>query len=104
MRGLFVAIIVCALTASVAAEALPAQQQAKDAASDANRVVVMSDNSSTVRVADPNELIGVNGRVMRIADYLAALFSNTVLVQHLRNLEKQTPANSPQAVPPQKTH
>ncbi len=50
-----------------------------------NDVVSISDESSTVRVADPNELIGINGRVMRVSEFMAFLSANTSLAQHLRS-------------------
>src|ERR1039457_4281266 len=66
--------------------------------------VAVSEKSTTVRIADPNELVNVNGRVMRVADYVAVLSSSTLWGQHLRIPEKQTPSDSPQAPPAEKTH
>lgn len=67
-------------------------------------VVVVSDESSTVRIANPNELIGVNGRVMRVSEFIALLSADTSLVQRLRSLEKQKSSDSPQVAPRAKTH
>jgi len=66
--------------------------------------VVVSDVTSTVRVADPNELIAVNGHVMRVAEFMAFLSANTSLAQRLRNLENQNSSGSPQAAPKSRTH
>jgi len=66
--------------------------------------VVLSDKTTTVRVADPNELIGINGHVMRVAEFMAFLSANTSLAQHLRNLEKQNSSDSPQAAPKSQKH
>ena len=67
-------------------------------------VVVMSDETSTVRIANPNELIGVNGHVMRVAEFMALLSADTSLVQRPRILEKQNSSSSPQVAPLSKIH
>jgi hypothetical protein len=51
-------------------------------------VVVFSGVATTARVADPNERVVFNGRVMRMADFVAAVSSSSGAVQHLRTPEK----------------
>src|ERR1700675_1488144 len=46
-------------------------------------VIVLSDETSTVRIANPDELIGVNGHVMRVAEFMFLLSTNTSLIQRL---------------------
>jgi hypothetical protein len=82
--------------------ALPASQVATTAITvkiPEAQTVVLSDNTSTVRIAEPNELIGVNGHIIRVADFMASLSSDSALVQHLHNLEKQNSSSSPQTPP-----
>lgn len=69
MRTVWLGFLIVSLAGTAIAQPSD-RQQIPESVTLPNHVVVMSDNSSTVRVADPNELIGVNGRVMRIADYL----------------------------------
>lgn len=59
-------------------------------------VIVLSGVATTARIADPEERVVFNGRVMRMADYVAAVSSSTEAVQHLhtqemRNREKDQP-------------
>jgi hypothetical protein len=70
----------------------------------ATAAVVLSDESSTVRVAEPNELIGINGHVMRVDEFMVFLSANTGLVQRLRNLEMKNSSDSPLIEPLPKTH
>jgi len=58
--------------------------------------IVLSSESSTVRVADPNETVAINGRILRVADVVAVLSSDNLSGLHPRSQEKQTPASSPQ--------
>ncbi len=51
-------------------------------------VVVFSGVATTARVADPNERVVFNGRVMRMADFVAAVSSSSGAVQQLRTPEK----------------
>jgi hypothetical protein len=53
-----------------------------------SETVVLSGIATTARIADPNERVFFSGRVMRMADYVAAVSSSTEAIQHLRNLEK----------------
>jgi hypothetical protein len=63
------------------------------------QTVVLSDNTSTVRIAEPNELIGINGHIIKVSDFMASLSSDSALVQHLHILEKQNSSDSPQTPP-----
>jgi hypothetical protein len=76
---------------------LPDQQAAKA------KVVILSDETSTVRVANPDELIGVNGHVMRVSEFMALLSANISLAQHPRTLEKQNSSDSQRVAPQPKT-
>lgn len=69
-----------------------------------DKVIVVSEKTSTARIAAPNELIGVNGHVMRVDEFMAFLSASTSLVQRLHNLEKQNSSDSPQVVPESKMH
>jgi hypothetical protein len=71
---------------------------------DNKAVVFMSDETSTVRIANPNELIGINGRVVRVDEFMAFLSANIALVQHPHIPEKQNSSSSPQVAPQSKTH
>jgi hypothetical protein len=68
-------------------------------------IVVTSATASTIRIADMNETVVVNGRLVRVADLLAALASlDSAEGRRLRNQEKQnheTPA--PNVPPPKKS-
>lgn len=64
--------------------------------------VVLSSESTTVRVADPNETVAINGRVMKVADLMAVLSSDNLLEQRLHNQANQIPAGSQQVPQPQK--
>jgi hypothetical protein len=50
-------------------------------------VVVSSGVATTGRVADPNERIVLNGYVVRMADFVAQVSSNTEAVQRLHTPE-----------------
>jgi hypothetical protein len=63
--------------------------------------VVLSGIATTARVADPNELVVFSGRVMRMADFVAAVSSSNEAVQHLRTPEKRNHEKD-QQVPPSK--
>lgn len=99
---------ICALTAlfviafSVCSQAQSSQPLPQQPPKD--KVVILSDETSTVRVANPDELIGVNGHVMRVSEFMALLSANISLVQHPRILEKQNSSDSPQVAPQSKTH
>jgi hypothetical protein len=49
--------------------------------------VVLSGTATTARIADPNEPILFSGRVMRMADFVAAFSSNNAAAQHPRTPE-----------------
>ena len=66
--------------------------------------IVLSSESTTVRVADPNETVGVNGRVMRVADLVAVLSADNVLEQRLHNQGNQIPSTSQPTPPLEKKH
>jgi hypothetical protein len=100
--------VYCALTlvlatvfsvSSHAQASLPPAQQPSNA-----KTVILSDQTSTVRVANPDELIGVNGHVMRVSEFMELLSANISLAQHPRTLEKQNSSDSPRVVPQSKTH
>lgn len=90
--------------ALVLAHPLSAQIAQKPQNTSENGKVVLSDKTSTARVADPNELIGVNGHVLRVKEFMALLSADTSLVQRLHNLEMQNSSDSPQVGPVSKTH
>jgi len=54
-----------------------------------NDTVVMSGVATTARIADPNEQVVFNGRVMRMADFVAAVSSSTEAVPRPHNPEKR---------------
>lgn len=66
-----------------------------------NDVVVLTGVATTARIADPNEPVVFNGRVMRMADFVAAVSSSNGAVQRLHNPEKQNHEKD-QPVPPSK--
>lgn len=62
----------------------------------ASDTVVLSGTATTARIADPNEPVLFSGRVMRMADFVAAVSSNNAAAQHprtpeMRNREKDQP-------------
>ncbi|SRR6266849_4780438 len=66
-------------------------------------IVVTSATSSTIRVADMNETVVVSGRLVRVADLLAALASlDSAGGRRLRNQEKQIHETPVPNVPPSK--
>lgn len=97
-------LVIVSLLAFSASSSAQSSQSAPAKPPQNKNVVVVSDETSTVRIANPNELIGVNGHVMRVAEFMALLSANTSLVQHLRILEKQKSSDSPQVAPQSKTH
>jgi len=65
--------------------------------------VVLSGTARTARIADPNEPVLFSGRVMRMADFVAAVSSSSATgqnlhIQEMRNREKDQP--TPQLSPP----
>jgi hypothetical protein len=73
----------------------PAQQQA-------TKIVSVSAKTTTARIAAPDELVTVNGKVMKVADVVAVLSSSTLLEQRLRIPEKQNSSDVPQNPPQSK--
>jgi hypothetical protein len=67
-------------------------------------VVSVSAKTTTARVAAPDELVNVNGKVMRVAEVVAILSSSTLSEPHPRNLEKQNSSGAPQSRPESQTH
>jgi hypothetical protein len=51
--------------------------------------IVLSGVASTARIADPNERVVFNGRVMRMEDFVAAVSSSSAVAQHPRSPEKR---------------
>jgi len=74
----------------------PTAAQEKEAKPD---TVVLSGVATTARVADPNERVVFSGRVMRMADFVAAVSSSIEEVQRLRNLEKRSRETAPPTPP-----
>jgi len=68
----------------------PAQntQQTNSGTAGITSTIVLSGVASTARIADPNERVVFNGRVMRMEDFVAAVSSSSAVVQHPRNPEK----------------
>lgn len=64
-------------------------------------VVVLSGIAKTARIADPNERVVFSGRVMRMADYVAAVSSSSEAAQRLHIPEKHNPEKD-QPTPPSK--
>ena len=76
----------------------PATQKSADKGTD---VVVFSGVATTARIADPNERVVFNGRVMRMADFVAAVSSSSGAIQNLRIPEKHN-RETVQPTPPSK--
>ncbi|HEV2352123.1 MAG TPA: hypothetical protein VG028_20005 [Terriglobia bacterium] len=51
-------------------------------------IVVLSGVATTARIADPEERVVFSGRVMRMADFVAAVSSSNEAVRRLHNQEK----------------
>jgi hypothetical protein len=64
-------------------------------------VVVFSGVATTARIADPNERVVFNGRVMRMADFVAAVSSSTEAARRLHNQEKHSHETDQPAPPSQ---
>lgn len=63
--------------------------------------VVMSGVATSARIADPNERVVFSGRVMRMADFVAAVSSSTVEVPRPHSPEKQNREKVPPVPPSQ---
>jgi hypothetical protein len=79
----------------------PTPQKPAPAPENNEERVVLSGIATTAHIADPNERVVFNGRVMKMADYVAAVSSSSEAVQRLRNLEKQN-REKDQPTPPSK--
>jgi hypothetical protein len=63
--------------------------------------VVLSGTATTARIADPNEPVLFSGRVMRMADFVAAVSSSNAAGQRPRSPEKRN-REKDQLAPPSK--
>ena len=63
--------------------------------------IVFSGVATTAHVADPNEQVVFSGRVMRMADFVAAVSSNSGAVQRLHTPEKRNRETDQPTQPPQ---
>jgi len=106
--ALSVLLVPAAVTCQDRESKLPPADKDKQAAKEAKGtapetenpgVVVLSGVAKTARIAGPNERVVLNGRVMRMADYVAAVSSSTEALQRLRTQEKHNPEKDP-PVPP----
>jgi len=61
--------------------------------------IVLSGTASTARIADPNEPVVFTGRVMRMADYVAAMSASTAAEQHLHIQEMHNRETNPPTQP-----
>ena len=62
-------------------------------------IVVLSGVATSAHIADPNERVVFSGRVMRMADFVAAVSSSTEAVPHPRNPEKRNREKDPPTPP-----
>jgi hypothetical protein len=97
----FVCIAFCVSNAQNQTQStVPSQPQVATTHVQTTDRVVLSSESNTVRVANPNETVAIDGRVLRVSDLLAVLSSDRLLEQRPRIQENQTPAVT-QPIPPQ---
>lgn len=107
---LFIAATVCILISTAAAQEgqkqiTPTQNQVT--LTENVRVddkIVLSSESSTVRVAGPNETLAINGRLLHVSDLIAVLSSDNLLAPRPRTPESQTPAESQPIQQPSKKY
>jgi hypothetical protein len=83
-------------TVKVTIPTMPEEQSTAPSVTASSDTVVLSGTATTARIADPNEPVVFSGRVMRMADYVAAVSSNNAAAQHprtpeMRNREKVQP-------------
>src|SRR5579872_2644116 len=81
-----------------------AQQPTQPQPAKTGSTVSVSAKTTTARIAGPDELVNVNGKVMRVADVVAILSSSTLWEPRLRTPEKQNSSDAPQTRPESKTH
>lgn len=79
----------------------PADHSKQNSADKNADVVVFSGVATTARISDPNERVVFNGRVMRMADFVAAVSSSSGAIQNLRIPEKHN-RETVQPTPPSK--
>lgn len=96
MRALAIVLLV---SASICASAQTPQSSTTFTAAPSNHQVALSDKvsisdtvvlsgtSTTGRIADPNEKVVFSGYVMRVADFVEAVSSNTEEIQRLHTPE-----------------
>jgi len=72
---------------------LPSQPQ------DKGETVTLSGPATTAHIADPNERLVFNGRVMRMADFVAAFSSSNVAAPRPHNQEMRSHEISPPTPP-----
>src|ERR1700730_9703545 len=84
-----VMLIVCFAGISLSCHAQSSSQSPANPSQVQNNanVVISSGVATTGRVADPNERIVLNGYVVRMADFVAQVSSNTEAVQRLHTPE-----------------
>jgi hypothetical protein len=102
MRTLLFAFLAVAMPACGAQQSTPDSQSATSNSPDTQKkqeVVVVSGVATRAHIADPNEPVVFSGRVMRMADFVAAVSSSTEAVRHLRNQEKHSRETTPPAPP-----
>lgn len=108
MRSLIL-VCVCACASALGAQnAQPSQtpknnqvELSEKVGAGVSDLVVLSGTASAARIADPNERVVFSGYVMRLADFVEAVSSNTAEIQRLRNQEMHNHEKA-QPVPPAK--
>ena len=101
MRILLLGLLAFVLPATAQQAAPPATTSTDNKQTQKTDVVVLSGVATTARIADPNEQVVFNGRVMRMADYVAAVSSSSAAVQRLHTPVKHN-REKDQPVPPSK--
>jgi len=95
--GLSVSLLTAIFPLSICAQDKPAPQVTQ-----ATKTVYAK--TTTARIAAPDELVNVNGTVMRVADVVAILSSSTLSEPHPRIPEKRNSSDVPQIQPESKKH
>lgn len=112
LRAAFLSFLAVPAFASmlIVSPALGQQQQTKEPPSKSSSlmpsetaeqpgIVVLSGVATSAHIADPNERVVFNGRVMRMADFVAAVSSSTEAVPRPRNPEKRNREKDPPTPP-----
>lgn len=68
------------------------------------KIVSASAKTTTARIAAPDETVNVNGKLMRVADVVAILSSDTLLELRPHSPEKQNSSDAPRTQPESKKH